>query len=67
MSLNVDILKSTEIGKAVNGLRKHSSDKIRQLAKTLIAEWKELVDQWVNTTKEITGNCAFSVSLFDLL
>ncbi|CAE6086891.1 unnamed protein product [Arabidopsis arenosa] len=55
MSLNVDILKSTEIGKAVNGLRKHGSDKIRQLAKTLIAEWKELVDQWVNTTKEITG------------
>ncbi|CAN8298160.1 unnamed protein product [Cochlearia groenlandica] len=55
MSLNVDILKSTEIGKAVNGLRKHGSDKISQLAKTLIAEWKELVDQWVNTTKEITG------------
>ncbi|ESQ40427.1 hypothetical protein EUTSA_v10013510mg [Eutrema salsugineum] len=55
MSLNVDILKSTEIGKAVNGLRKHASDKIRQLAKTLIAEWKELVDQWVSTTKEITG------------
>ncbi|CAN6973597.1 unnamed protein product [Brassica oleracea var. botrytis] len=53
MSLDVDVLKSTEIGKAVNGLRKHGSDKIRQLAKTLIAEWKELVDQWVNTTKEI--------------
>ncbi|KAG2310172.1 hypothetical protein Bca4012_024675 [Brassica carinata] len=55
MSLNVDILKSTEIGKAVNGLRKHGSDQIRQLAKTLIAEWKELVDQWVNTTKDIAG------------
>ncbi|XP_013625740.1 PREDICTED: probable mediator of RNA polymerase II transcription subunit 26b [Brassica oleracea var. oleracea] len=55
MSLDVDVLKSTEIGKAVNGLRKHGSDKIRQLAKTLIAEWKELVDQWVNTTKEIAG------------
>ncbi|KAJ0266373.1 mediator of RNA polymerase II transcription subunit 26b [Hirschfeldia incana] len=55
MSLNVDILKSTEIGKAVNGLRKHGSDKIRQLAKTLIAEWKEIVDHWVNTTKEIAG------------
>ncbi|KAH0850056.1 hypothetical protein HID58_095832, partial [Brassica napus] len=27
MSLNVDILKSTEIGKAVNGLTKHGSDK----------------------------------------
>ncbi|CAF1879552.1 BnaC02g02460D [Brassica napus] len=53
MSLDVDILKSTEIGKAVNGLRKHGSDQIRQLAKTLIAEWKELVDQWVNTTKDI--------------
>ncbi|CAN8237250.1 unnamed protein product [Cochlearia groenlandica] len=56
MSLNVEILKSTEIGKAVNGLRKHGSDNIRQLAKTLIAEWKELVDQWVNTTKDITGD-----------
>ncbi|KAF8081925.1 hypothetical protein N665_0856s0014 [Sinapis alba] len=55
MSLNVDILKSTEIGKAVNGLRKHGSDQIRQLAKTLIAEWKELVDQWVNTTKDLAG------------
>ncbi|XP_010543663.1 PREDICTED: probable mediator of RNA polymerase II transcription subunit 26b [Tarenaya hassleriana] len=55
MSLSVDVLKATEIGKAVNGLRKHGSDKIRQLAKTLIAEWKELVDQWVNTTKEIAG------------
>ncbi|CAH8382160.1 unnamed protein product [Eruca vesicaria subsp. sativa] len=55
MSLNVDILKSTEIGKAVNGLRKHGSEKIRQLAKTLIAEWKEIVDQWVSTTKEIAG------------
>ncbi|KAF3502010.1 hypothetical protein F2Q69_00045554 [Brassica cretica] len=55
MSLNVDILKSTVIGKAVNGLRKHGSDKIRQLAKTLIAEWKEIVDQWVSTTKEIAG------------
>ncbi|XP_010558113.1 PREDICTED: probable mediator of RNA polymerase II transcription subunit 26b [Tarenaya hassleriana] len=54
MSLSVDVLKATEIGKAVNGMRKHGSDKIRQLAKTLIAEWKELVDQWVNTTKEIT-------------
>ncbi|KAL0709212.1 hypothetical protein Bca4012_016190 [Brassica carinata] len=55
MSLDVDVLKSTEIGKAVNGLRKHASDHIAQLAKTLIAEWKELVDQWVNTTKEIAG------------
>ncbi|KAF3512156.1 hypothetical protein F2Q69_00000216 [Brassica cretica] len=60
MSLDVDVLKSTEIGKAVNGLRKHGSDKIRQLAKTLIAEWKELVDQWV---KEIAGGAEEEVFL----
>ncbi|CAL9220329.1 unnamed protein product [Arabidopsis halleri] len=55
MSMNVDILKDTEIGKAVNGLRRHSSDKISKLAKTLFAEWKELVDQWMNTPKEMAG------------
>lgn len=35
--LKVVLTQSTEIGKAVNGLRKHGSDQIRQLAKTLIA------------------------------
>lgn len=30
-------LQDTEIGKAVNGLRRHSSDKISKLAKTLFA------------------------------
>ncbi|KAF3588627.1 hypothetical protein F2Q69_00032000, partial [Brassica cretica] len=56
MSLSVDLLKGTEIGKAVNGLRKHGSDKIRELAKALFAEWKELVDQWMNSTNEIAGS-----------
>ncbi|KAL0743971.1 hypothetical protein Bca4012_085484 [Brassica carinata] len=56
MSLSVDLLKDTEIGKAVNGLRRHGSDKIRELAKALFAEWKELVDQWMNGTNEIAGN-----------
>ncbi|VVA97157.1 unnamed protein product [Arabis nemorensis] len=55
MSISVDILKDTEIGKAVNGLRRHSSDTISKLAKTLLGEWKELVDQWMNTPKEISG------------
>ncbi|XP_010464771.1 PREDICTED: probable mediator of RNA polymerase II transcription subunit 26a [Camelina sativa] len=55
MTMNVDMLKDTEIGKAVNGLRRHSSDKISKLAKTLFAEWKKLVDQWMNTPKEIAG------------
>ncbi|CAF1935515.1 probable mediator of RNA polymerase II transcription subunit 26a [Brassica napus] len=56
MSLSVDLLKGTEIGKAVNGLRRHGSDKIRELAKALFAEWKELVDQWMNSTNEIAGD-----------
>lgn len=30
----------------------------------LCREWKELVDQWVNTTKEITGNCILSFTQF---
>ncbi|XP_010491875.1 PREDICTED: probable mediator of RNA polymerase II transcription subunit 26a [Camelina sativa] len=55
ISMNVDMLKDTEIGKAVNGLRRHSSDKISKLAKTLFAEWKKLVDQWMNIPKEIAG------------
>ncbi|CAN8259805.1 unnamed protein product [Cochlearia groenlandica] len=56
MPMTVNILKDTEIGKAVNGLRRHSSDKIRELARTLFAEWKEVVDQWMNTPKEIAGD-----------
>ncbi|KAF5737624.1 hypothetical protein HS088_TW13G00511 [Tripterygium wilfordii] len=55
MALSVDILKATEIGKAVNGLRKHGSSQIRHLARTLIEVWKELVDEWVNATKAVAG------------
>ena len=47
MQLCVNILKSTEIGKAVNPLRKHGSNKISKLARTLIDGWKHLVDAWV--------------------
>lgn len=50
MQLCVDLLKSTEIGKAVNHLRKHGSKDIRQLARTLIDGWKELVNAWVKAT-----------------
>ncbi|CAI0374582.1 unnamed protein product [Linum tenue] len=39
MALSVDTLKATEIGKAVNSLRKHGSKDIRQLAKDLVDEW----------------------------
>ncbi|OVA06215.1 Transcription elongation factor [Macleaya cordata] len=50
MELSVETLKATEIGKAVNGLRKHASKQIRHLARTLIDGWKILVDEWVCTT-----------------
>lgn len=58
MELTVDCLKATEIGKAVNPLRKHGSKDIRQLARTLINDWKEMVDEWVKatTTTAIAGS-----------
>ncbi|XLT77662.1 hypothetical protein HN873_033936 [Arachis hypogaea] len=55
MELTVDCLKATEIGKAVNPLRKHASKDIRQLARKLIDDWKEMVDEWVKATA-ITGS-----------
>ncbi|EAY98047.1 hypothetical protein OsI_19963 [Oryza sativa Indica Group] len=50
MQLSVSTLKATEIGRAVNGLRKHNSQQIRHLVRTLIEGWKILVDEWVSTT-----------------
>lgn len=62
MVLSVDNLKATEIGKAVNGLRKHGSKQIRQLARTLIDEWKDMVDEWVNATAAIAEGTPDSVN-----
>lgn len=62
MALSVDTLKATEIGKAVNGLRKHGSKQIRHLARTLIEGWKDLVDEWVNATKAIAEGTPDSVN-----
>lgn len=53
MALTVDTLKATEIGKAVNQLRKHASKEIRHLARTLIDFWKDMVDEWVSATADI--------------
>lgn len=55
MALSVDILKATEIGKSVNGIRKHGDKEIRHLARTLIDEWKVMVDEWVHATDAIAG------------
>ncbi|XP_064954777.1 probable mediator of RNA polymerase II transcription subunit 26b isoform X1 [Musa acuminata AAA Group] len=53
MELSVELLKATEIGKAVNGLRKHNSKQIRHLVRTLIDGWKVLVEEWVRATAAI--------------
>ncbi|KAL7194685.1 hypothetical protein ACSBR1_035007 [Camellia fascicularis] len=53
MALSVDTMKATEIGKSVNALRKHASNQIRQLARTLIGVWKEMVDEWVKATSTV--------------
>ncbi|XP_072998188.1 probable mediator of RNA polymerase II transcription subunit 26b [Typha latifolia] len=62
MQLSVETLKATEIGKAVNGLRKHNSKQIRHLVRTLIEGWKVLVDEWVNATAAIADNSPASVN-----
>jgi hypothetical protein len=56
MALTVDILTSTQIGKAVNVLRKHGSKDISNLGQTLVCGWRNLVDEWYKTTKAITGD-----------
>ncbi|XP_072984993.1 probable mediator of RNA polymerase II transcription subunit 26b [Typha latifolia] len=62
MELSVETLKATEIGRAVNGLRKHNSKQIRHLVRTLIEEWKILVDEWVNATAAIADNSPDSLN-----
>nr|DAD42920.1 TPA_asm: hypothetical protein HUJ06_001150 [Nelumbo nucifera] len=56
MALSVDTLKATEIGRAVNNVRKHGSKEIRHLARTLISGWKVMVDEWVRSANAITGS-----------
>nr|GMC86024.1 probable mediator of RNA polymerase II transcription subunit 26B [Ipomoea batatas]GME19635.1 probable mediator of RNA polymerase II transcription subunit 26B [Ipomoea batatas] len=61
MDLSVETLKATEIGKSVNGLRKHGSKQIKPLVRTLIEDWKVMVDQWVQATAAITESTPESV------
>ncbi|MCO5558030.1 hypothetical protein L7F22_011605 [Adiantum nelumboides] len=55
MQLSFDVLKETEIGKTVNSLRKHSSSKIRALAKKLVSEWKDTADHWYKSVEDVTA------------
>eukprot|EP00252_Welwitschia_mirabilis_P000815 TRINITY_DN107_c0_g1_i4.p1 TRINITY_DN107_c0_g1~~TRINITY_DN107_c0_g1_i4.p1 ORF type:complete len:245 (+),score=58.46 TRINITY_DN107_c0_g1_i4:351-1085(+) len=49
MQISVEALKETDIGRQVNALRKHPSNEISRLVKQIIRDWKDLVDEWVNT------------------
>ncbi|KAI3940582.1 hypothetical protein MKW92_001353 [Papaver armeniacum] len=55
MIISMDTLKVTAIGKAVNGVRKHSSKQISRLARTLIEGWKLMVDMWMSANGEATA------------
>ncbi|KAK1262246.1 putative mediator of RNA polymerase II transcription subunit 26b [Acorus gramineus] len=54
MKISVEILKVTEIGRAVSDLRKHNSKRIRHLVRTLITCWRGVVDEWVSATTATT-------------
>ncbi|XP_074320536.1 putative mediator of RNA polymerase II transcription subunit 26b isoform X3 [Silene latifolia] len=62
MHLTINILKETEIGKAVNGIRRHSSKDIRHLARSLIDGWKVIVDEWVKSTQDLAGGTPDSIN-----
>lgn len=55
MEITVDILKATEIGKVVNGMRKYNKSKqISHVARTMVKGWKVLVDEWINANASVT-------------
>ncbi|KAK1320976.1 putative mediator of RNA polymerase II transcription subunit 26b [Acorus calamus] len=54
MKISVEILKVTNIRRAVNNLRKHNSKRIRSLVRSLIIGWRGVVDEWVSSTTDIT-------------
>lgn len=52
LHIDVKILKATDVGRAVNKFRKHSSVSIRNLSKQLVRTWKGMVDEWVNSNED---------------
>lgn len=55
MGLNFAMLKETEIGKAVNPLRKHESKRIQHLVRELICGWRLVVDECMKTSEPLSG------------
>ncbi|XP_031107579.1 probable mediator of RNA polymerase II transcription subunit 26b [Ipomoea triloba] len=55
MTLSLETLKVTDIGKSVSPLKKKESKQIKQLARALIADWKVKVDEWVESIEAAEG------------
>ncbi|PRQ57837.1 putative transcription regulator IWS1 family [Rosa chinensis] len=49
MTMTVETLEATAIGKVVSGLKKHGSKQIRDLARTLVDGWKVVVSEYLAT------------------
>ncbi|KAL4564457.1 hypothetical protein LXL04_028521 [Taraxacum kok-saghyz] len=47
MELTVTSLETTMIGKTVSPLKKHESEKVRQMAAALVKAWRHTVDEWI--------------------
>ncbi|CDP19914.1 unnamed protein product [Coffea canephora] len=59
MDITFTALQETDIGRVVSGFRKqHPSNEVRKLAKLLVRNWKETVDEWVRLNQPDQGSVA---------
>ncbi|KAI5069327.1 hypothetical protein GOP47_0015628 [Adiantum capillus-veneris] len=65
IQISVDNLKATEIGKHVRNLKRHSSQRVKAIAKELMRQWKLLVDEWMISVKDVTATAATTISRTD--
>ncbi|PKU75685.1 putative mediator of RNA polymerase II transcription subunit 26b [Dendrobium catenatum] len=63
MTLFVDMLKTTKIERTICAMRKHSSSKIRKLARCLIDSWIVMVDEHVNFATTIVNKTTSNFGL----
>ncbi|CAH1423932.1 unnamed protein product [Lactuca virosa] len=47
MELTMKTLETTKIGRTITTLKKHPSEKVRQIAVKLVKEWKRTVEEWI--------------------
>nr|XP_018675368.1 PREDICTED: probable mediator of RNA polymerase II transcription subunit 26c isoform X3 [Musa acuminata subsp. malaccensis] len=63
MDITFKSLQETDIGRHVNGLRKHPSNEVRGLVKHLVRKWKDLVEEWVKSNSP--GDQSASPAIID--